>query len=238
LFHLGAYTDLEYCEQNVDDTYDTNTLAVENAVRIANELNIPLLYISTAGIFDGKKDVYDDWDLPNPICHYARSKYAGELFVTQNIMKHLVCRAGWMMGGGPQKDKKFVNKIMNQISSGKKELFVVHDKLGTPTYTVDFAKNVRLLLEKQYWGVYNLVCSGVTGRFEVAQEIVKCLGLQNQIIVTEVPSSYFENEYFAARPASERLLTKKLDIRGLNRMRDWKEALYDYTNEYYSHLKK
>ena len=54
LFHLGAYTDLEFCEQNVDDTYNTNTLSVENAVYIANELDIPLLYISTAGIFDGK----------------------------------------------------------------------------------------------------------------------------------------------------------------------------------------
>ena len=55
LFHLGAYTDLEWCEQNPEETYLTNTLCVENAVHIANSLDIPLLYISTAGIFDGKK---------------------------------------------------------------------------------------------------------------------------------------------------------------------------------------
>ncbi|HXU28647.1 MAG TPA: sugar nucleotide-binding protein, partial [Bacteroidia bacterium] len=48
LFHLGAFTDLEYCEMHVEDTYKTNTLAVENACYIVNELNIPLLYISTA----------------------------------------------------------------------------------------------------------------------------------------------------------------------------------------------
>ena len=81
IFHLGAYTDLEYCELNQDDTYMTNTIAVENAVYIANELNIPILYISTAGIFDGSKDTFDDWDLPNPLGHYARSKYAAEVFV-------------------------------------------------------------------------------------------------------------------------------------------------------------
>src|SRR5438105_9726178 len=52
LFHLGAYTDLEYCERHPEATYATNTLAVENAVHIANELDIPLLYISTAGIYD------------------------------------------------------------------------------------------------------------------------------------------------------------------------------------------
>ena len=67
LFHLGAFTSLEYCEENIDETYSTNTLSVENAVNIANELGIPILYISTAGIFDGKKDFYDDWDLPNPL---------------------------------------------------------------------------------------------------------------------------------------------------------------------------
>ena len=76
LFHLGAFTDLEYCEQHQDETYITNTLSVENAVFIANKLNIPVLYISTAGIFDGKQDTYDDLDLPNPLGHYARSKYA------------------------------------------------------------------------------------------------------------------------------------------------------------------
>ena len=55
LFHLGAYTDLEYCELYPDDAYATNTMAVENAVYIANQLDIPLLYISTAGVFDGAK---------------------------------------------------------------------------------------------------------------------------------------------------------------------------------------
>lgn len=84
LFHLGAYTDLEFCEQNVDDTYNTNALAVENAVFIANQLDIPVLYISTAGIFDGKKNLYDEWDVPNPLGHYARAKYAGERFVIEN----------------------------------------------------------------------------------------------------------------------------------------------------------
>src|SRR5215213_3416712 len=101
LFHIGAHTSLEYCEQNTDDAYLTNTIAVENAVYIANLLDIPLLYISTAGIFDGGKDVYDDWDVPNPLGHYARSKYAGELLVQRTCDRYLVCRAGWMMGAGP-----------------------------------------------------------------------------------------------------------------------------------------
>jgi len=233
LFHLGAFTDLEYCEEHADDTYVTNTLSVENACYIANRLDIPLLYISTAGIFDGKKQFYDEWDIPNPMGHYARAKYAGELFVKENVRKHLICRAGWMMGAGPKKDKKLVQKIMKQIKAGKKELFAVDDKLGTPTYTHDFARNVKLLIEKEFWGLYNIVCSGETGRFEIATEIIKLLGLADTIKVTPVSSDYFKKEYFAERPPSERLINRKLNLRGLNIMRDWRVSLKEYLEEYY-----
>ena len=233
LFHLGAYTDLEFCEENADDTYITNTLAVENAVYLANGLNIPLLYISTAGIFDGKKDLYDDWDLPNPLGVYARAKYMGERYVCENANRFLVCRAGWMMGSGHKKDKKFIQKIMQQIKAGKKELFIVNDKDGTPTYTQDFAKNVKLLIEKEYWGLYNMVCGGQTSRFEVAQELISILGKQNEIKITEVTSKYFAKEYYADRPPCERLYNRKLEIRGLNIMRDWKIALKEYIDNYY-----
>ncbi len=233
LFHLGAYTDLEFCEKNIDDTYATNTLAVENAVYIANELNIPLLYISTAGIFDGKKDLYDDWDLPNPLGHYARSKYMGERYVVETARRYLVCRAGWMMGGGPKKDKKFIGKLVKQLLAGKKELFIVNDKDGTPTFTVDFARNVKELLNKEYWGLYNLVCKGQTSRMEVATELVRLLGLQDSVKLTEVSSDHFKEEYFAQRPPSERLVNKKLDLRRINVMQDWKIALNQYIDMYY-----
>lgn len=233
LFHLGAYTDLEYCELHPEDTYATNTMSVENAVYISNKLDIPLLYISTAGMFDGAKELYDDWDLPNPLGHYARSKYAGELFVVNNSRRHLVCRAGWMMGSGPAKDKKFVQKLMKQLKAGKRELFVVNDKDGTPTYTFDFADNVKLLLERELWGVYNMVCGGLTSRLEVARELVKVLGLEDRVKVTEVSSDYFAKEYFAERPASERLVNTKLQLRGANTMRDWRVALKEYLDSHY-----
>jgi len=234
LFHLGALTSLEYCEENIDDAYMTNTLSVEHACHISNEMDIPLLYISTAGIFDGLKDYYDDWDMPNPLGHYARSKYMGEVYVQQHARKYYVCRAGWMMGGGQRKDKKFVQKIMKQIKAGKKELFVVSDKDGTPTYTHDFAKTVKNIMETTFFGVYNLVCGDLTSRLEVATEILKILDKQHEITVTPVSSDFFAKEYYAHRPASERLINKKLELRGLNQMRSWKEALRDYIRDYYS----
>ena len=233
LFHLGAYTDLEFCEENVDDTYITNTLAVENAVYIANQLDIPLLYISTAGIFDGKQDFYDDWDMHNPLGVYARSKYMGERYVCENAKRFVICRAGWMMGSGPKKDKKFIQKLMKQIKDGKQELFIVNDKDGTPTYTHDFAKTVKELIQKEYWGLYNCVCGGQTSRLEVAAELVHLLGLSKTIKINIVGSDYFKDIYYAERPSSERLLTKKLELRKVNAMRDWKVSLKEYIENYY-----
>jgi dTDP-4-dehydrorhamnose reductase len=233
LFHLGAYTDLEYCEQHPEDTYATNTMSVENAVYLSSELDIPLLYISTAGIFDGAKDLYDDWDIPNPLGVYARSKYMGERFVCENAKRFLVCRAGWMMGAGPKKDKKFIQKLMQQLKDGKKELFIVDDKDGTPTFTHDFAKNVKALIDNEYWGLYNMVCGGQTSRLEVAGELLNLLGLAGTIKITSVKSDYFKDVYFAERPPCERLVNRKLDLRQLNVMQEWRAALKQYIDQYY-----
>ncbi len=234
LFHLGAHTDLEYCEKNPDDTYETNTKSVEHALVIAKKLNIPLLFISTAGIFDGKKDVYDESDIPNPMGHYAKSKFLAEKYLQANSKKHLICRAGWMMGGGPSKDKKFIQKLIRQIENGATELNIVHDKLGTPTYTHDFARNVKLLIKMEKCGLYNMVCQGVTSRLDVARELIKQLGLINTINIIEVSSDYFKKEFFAPRPTSERLINARLEEEGLSIMRNWEVSLKEYLEVAYN----
>lgn len=234
LFHLGALTDLEYCELNQQNAYETNTKSVSHAIEICKKLGIPLLYISTAGIFDGKQDTYDDWDTPKPLCEYAATKYAGEKLVQNELDKYLICRPGWMMGGGPNKDKKFIQKIMLQLKNGASELFIVDDKFGTPTYTHDFAKNVKLLIENNVWGLFNMACSGVTSRIEVAKELLKILNIENKVKITRVDSKYWEKTYFAQRPHSERLVNAKLQQINMNIMRDWRVCLKEYLNDYYN----
>lgn len=238
LFHLGALTDLEYCERNISLTYLSNTISVETAVGISNSLNIPILYISTAGIFDGKKEIYDDWDLPNPINHYGRSKYFGEKFVVDNSKDYTICRAGWMMGGGPKKDKKFINKILTQILNGSKEIFIVNDKLGTPTYTIDFAKNVKYLIENNAKGIFNLICDDKTSRLEVAKFIIEKLNLSSQIKINEVSSDYFKKDYFVKRPYSEILIPQRLKLKQMYKMRNWKESLTEYLDIYLNEINK
>ena len=232
VINLAALVDLEYCERHPHEAYATNAVGTENSALIAAREDLTYVYISTAGIFDGKQDIYNDYDLPVPLSVYGKSKYAGELFVQQAVKKHYVFRAGWMMGGGPRKDKKFVNKIVQQLKTGKQTLNVVEDKLGTPTYTFDFAATMLEVLGSEQYGLYNMVSDGQCSRHEVATEIVRHFGLLNDIHVNSVDSSFWQAEYFAPRPASEQLVNLKLNLKGLNRMRHWKESLEAYLSSH------
>ena len=229
LMNLAAMTDLEECETNAGESISTSAAGSANCVALAIKHDIPYVYISTAGIFDGKQEYYDDWAKPNPLCVYGKSKYWGEL-IAQTAPKHIVLRCGWQTGGCA-KDKKFIGKVMNQLKSGATELNVVTDKQGTPTYTKDFSMQIDKLVDTASYGVFNAVCKGSATRYDVALELVRLLGLQDKVKINVVPSSFFAEEYFAPRPASEKLLTKKLDARGLNVMRPWQECLAEYVAE-------
>lgn len=231
IINLAALTDLELCERERENAWLTNALGAENLGLVANELDVPYVYISTAGIFDGAQEYYNDFDAPNPLGYYAKSKFYGERWVCNTVRRHFVFRAGWMMGGGPRKDKKFINKLYKQIAAGARTLHVVSDKLGTPTYTVDFARGIHRLLESDAYGLYNQVCDGSGSRLDVARELVRLLDLPN-VEVVEVDSDFFKAEYFAPRPASEKLVNLKLNARGLNVMRPWQVCLAEYAREF------
>ncbi len=196
LINLAALTDLEFCEQNQENAWLTNALGAENLALIASQRGIPIVYISTAGIFDGRQDVYNDFDAPNPLGIYAKSKYYGECFVQRCLKEHYVFRAGWMMGGGEAKDKKFINKIYQQIKAGKSEIFVVDDKLGTPTYTESFAYGIFSVVQTGMYGLYNQVCEGNCSRYDVALEFVRLLGLSDRVRVTKVSVGLLQGGVF------------------------------------------
>lgn len=230
IFHLAALTDLEYCEENIENSWKTNALGAENAALMAKKYDCEIVYISTAGIFDtDDQEIFTDFDIPTPKSMYGKSKYYGEKIVQQLAPKHFVFRAGWMMGG-EEKDKKFVKKILNQLKNGVSELNVVNDKLGTPTYTHDFINNMIPIIDKKYYGLYNQVCKGSCSRYDVATEMIKLLKLN--IPVNLVDSDFFKKEYWAPRPYSEKLINLKLDQRKMDNMRNWKICLKEYMENY------
>ena len=234
IIHLAALTSLEYCEENLEDSFKTNYLATKNLAEIAKERNIPIVYTCTAGIFDGKSKEYEDESYPNPINIYGRTKLFGELAVRHIAPKHFIIRPGWMFGGG-KKDKKFVSYILSQMQSGAKSFKVVNDTFGTPTYTYDLARNIEALINTDKYGVYNMVCKGKTNRIEIAKEIIRLLNMKDAKI-EPVSSDFFKEKFSVPRAQSECLLNKNLDAKGLNLMSDWSKALEHYIQKDWNHL--
>lgn len=227
IFHLAAETDVDKCELNVDHAYETNAKGTENVATVCRELDIPIVYISTGAVFDGEKSGgYTELDTPNPISVYGKSKLRGEEIVASALAKYYIVRAGWMIGGH-NKDKKFVWKII-QLLNTKKEISVVIDKTGSPTFTKDFSRGIIDIVTAGKYGVYHCVNKGICTRFDIAKKIAEYLKRED-VTIKPVNSDAFPLP--APRGKSEALLNYKLSLMGMNRARPWQEALKEYIEE-------
>ncbi len=132
IIHLAAETDMERCERDPKHAYLINSIGTYNVAIAAKEIGAKLVYVSTIGVFGGDSSgAYCETSEPNPQNYYGRSKYLGELIVKGMLDDYIIARAGWMFGGGPLKDKKFVAKIIKQLKS--KEIKAVNDISSSPT---------------------------------------------------------------------------------------------------------
>lgn len=229
IFHLAAETDVDKAETEVNHAYLVNTLGTENIALVCQEFNIELVYISTASVFDGEKDEpYTEFDRQNPKNIYGKTKWEGENIVKDLMNRYFIVRASWMMGG-KEKDKKFVAKIIKLLEE-RKEISVVNDKFGNPTFTEDLSRCLVKLIETKRHGTYHMSNQGVCSRYEIACKIKEYLG-KDKIRIKPVTSESFP--LLAPRPRSEGMENFKLNLLGLNTMRPWQEALYDYVTNYY-----
>jgi dTDP-4-dehydrorhamnose reductase len=231
--HLAAETSLEVCETHPDAAFITNAIGTRNIALSARAAGIPMAYISTAGVFDGRKNgAYDEFDTPNPINVYGASKFHGERVVDSLVPEHYIVRAGWMVGGGPGQDHKFVARMLRQVDDGATVLHAVTDKLGTPTYAVDFSRCFEQLVTSGEFGLYHMCGIGGGSRFDVARHILDVIG-RGDIDLRPVGSEFFAEEFFAARPPSEQMRNRMLDLLGMNTMRPWQDAIEDYLLTYF-----
>jgi len=226
IFHLGAETDVDLCEKDSDHAFKVNTLGTENIALACQEFGSSLLYVSTGGVFSGDKPLpYTEFDAPKPINIYAKSKLEGELVAKNLLTKYFIMRAGWMIGGW-ELDKKFVYKIVQQLKDGKKELNVVSDKFGSPTFTKDFAANLMNVINTKRYGLYHMANKGTCSRYDMAVKIVEFMGFKGKVELNPINSAQFPLP--APRTRSEMMHNYKLELLGINNMPNWQESLADY----------
>ncbi len=220
ILHLAAETDVDRCERDPEYAYLVNGVGTYNMTVAAREVGAKLVYISTAGVFDGEKNSpYATDDKPNPKNFYGHSKYLGELAVRGNLSDYLIVRVCWMMGGGTGKDQKFVAKIMQQLRDpAVKEIKAVTDQVGAPTFGKDLVGGIKRLISEGKTGIFHLPNAGSASRYDVAKKIVEMM--KPDMTVTPVDSSYFNLD-------AKRTKNEVLEV-APGYMRPWQEALEEY----------
>lgn len=219
----AAYTDVDGCEANRDLAFDVNFRGAVRVARVAAAAQAKLLFLSTDYVFDGRKAAPYEIDDPlAPQSVYGESKARAEVGVREFLPDCCIVRTSWVFGVG---GKCFPDTIL-RLASTRKELDVVDDQRGCPTYTVDLARTIIELCRKDASGTVHVTNRGECNWFDFANEIVREAGLE--AVVRPTTSDKFVRP--ARRPAYSVLSSKSLSNYGLT-MPTWQDAVQRYLRE-------
>ena len=221
VINAAAYTAVDNCETNYNDAYAVNALGPKNLAIACNKINIPLIHISTDYVFDGnKREPLKEEDNLGPKTVYGKTKLEGEKFVQENTKKFFILRTAWLYG---IHGKNFVQTMLN-LSKKNKELKVVNDQIGSPTYSKDLAIAIGELLNSDKYGIYHLTNKGEVSWYEFAKKIFELSNIN--IIVKPVTTEEFPRP--APRPHYSVLSNQKWNDAGFTPMRNYVDALKEY----------
>lgn len=224
VIHCAAYTAVDKAEDEQGLCYLVNASATENIAEICKKINAKMLYISTDYVFDGTKEgFYEVDDIPNPINVYGKTKLLGEQAVQRILNKYFIVRISWVFG---EHGNNFV-KTMLRLGKERKEINVVADQYGSPTYTADLAPLLVEMIKTDKYGVYHATNEGVCTWAEFAEEIFKIAGIDrkvNHIMTAEYPTR-------AKRPINSKLSKKSLMINNFYILNKWQIAIEQFIEE-------
>ena len=229
IFHCAAWTAVDKAEEMKDLVYKVNVEGTKNITEASILTNSKLFYMSTDYVFDGTKEgLYTEDDEVNPKSVYGLTKYLGEEEVRLNP-NHFITRISWVFGIN---GNNFI-KTMLKLSDNYKELNVVDDQVGSPTYTVDLAKLLVDMSETEKYGTYHVNNNGYCSWAEFAQYIMDSNN-KSTIINPVTTEEYYEGKdtsSIAYRPRNSKLSKHKLNDAGFEVLPHWKYAVDRYNVE-------
>ncbi|HEC34448.1 MAG TPA: dTDP-4-dehydrorhamnose reductase [Chloroflexi bacterium] len=226
VINTAAYHKVDECEANAERAFAVNTLGVRNLALACREEDVVLVHLSTDYVFDGRKGSgYVETDPPNPINVYGISKLAGECFVKYLLERHFIVRTSGLFGvaGSSGKGGNFVELMLRLAREGR-AIRVVDDQVLSPTYTLDLARQIGVLIETDHYGLYHATSHGACSWYQFAARIFELAGLSPSLS----PQTTAESGARATRPAHSELENAALKRLRLDRMRRWEEGLAAY----------
>ena len=227
IINCAAHTNVDKCEEQWDLAYKINAIGPRNLSIAATEADAKMIHVSTDYVFEGNGTrPYTEFDAPNPVSAYGKTKLEGENFVKEFAKKHFILRTAWLYGDG----KNFV-KTMLALAENHDELNVVCDQVGTPTSAVELAKMIHYLEGTENYGTFHATCEGDTNCADFAEAIFKRAG--KNVKVNHVTSKQYKemNPASANRPAYSILEDYMIKLTSDFVMADWQDALDVYMKE-------
>jgi dTDP-4-dehydrorhamnose reductase len=224
--HAAAFTRVDDCEGEQERAMAVNAEGTRHVAEAASAVEARVLYVSTDYVFDGLKGApYTEEDEPAPLNVYGRSKLEGERALREALPdgRWVIVRSAWLYGEG---GRNFVDRILEQAEDGR-PLTVVDDQVGNPTWTVEVARAIQVIVEKQLAGIYHVVSGGSASWFEVAKEILHLTGCD----VPLRPTTSEALELPAKRPVYSVLDTGKFQRDTAVVPEPWQGALEAYLSE-------
>lgn len=221
IIHTAAYTQVDQAESDEESAFKVNAEGTKYLAQAAEAVGAKFCYVSTDYVFDGTKDTpYKPDDQTNPQTVYGKSKLVGEQYTQEYCSKSYIVRTSWVFG---LYGNNFV-KTMLRLAEENKELGIVHDQVGSPTYTTDLARFIISLVQTDKYGVYHGSNSGVCSWYEFAKEIFKQSNIE--IVVNPLKTEDFPRP--AARPKYSVLDKGMIEENEFESLQNWKEALKDF----------
>lgn len=221
VINCAGLTDVQECENNVDEAYRVNAIGVRNVALAANEVNAKVIQISTDDVFDKESRVpYNEFDNVHPRTIYGKSKEAGEKILTQLLNRFVIIRSSWIYGIG----RDFVDEVLCNVGQ-EKTMEVPNNQYAAPTSAKELAKVIRYFIDNEEYGLYHVVCPGSCSRYEFARTILEYSGKAGELDLYPV---VIED---SARPTYSVLDNMMLRLTGIEEPKDWKAALKEYLDE-------
>jgi dTDP-4-dehydrorhamnose reductase len=219
VLHVGAVTQVDRCESEVDLAYAVNGLGTRHIVEASQMVGAHVLYVSTDYVFDGTSDrPYREWDQPNPQSVYGASKRAGELECPPGST---VVRISWVAGALGAN----MVKTALRLAEGDGELNFVDDQHGSPTFTADLAPALITLGTERRPGIFHITNSGTTTWWGFVRAVLAEAGHDPERVKAIKAADLDPTRYVAPRPANSVLDNLALRLSGLPTLPAWQDGL-------------
>jgi dTDP-4-dehydrorhamnose reductase len=229
ILNCAAYTQVDACETDRELAWHVNVNGPKNLALSARNCHAQMIHISTDYVFDGTRQTpqpYREDDNPAPISYYGKTKLEGEMAVKETTPNHMIIRTAWLYGvNGDNILKTFLRLA---LKTPEKEIKVVNDQFGSPTWSHRLALQIAKLIETNGQGVYHATSEGYCTWYDLAQYFLQKMEVPHRV----VPCTTAEYPTPATRPKNAILENHHLKEQGINLMPFWEEDVTRFVGQH------